>query len=438
VARGIAIRAANHARREYLPTYLALRFMFERSGQTDLDDWVANLARATCITERSLPYRGYRIVKSISEEEIQYRECFAPSPLALLVEAYILSEISEFEAFQAPRQNVYSYRWPSRKSGHSYQFFLSGYKARQRKIAELLSRANEQSLAVFITDIERFYPSANSEKLLNRFEARLRSTTLEDGLARGFRHAAAQMFAGGRNTGIPIGSALGHLFGHIALEKVDISLSERFGESYLRYVDDIVIVAPRDMKDEVERAVREAVSQEGFTLNADKTFWVRGAEWTDTNLNENLQQRFEDIKNDMLLFLTWHPQSFSALRDALRSEGFNFPLSVFRSMATYSRFRAIFPKALKHIWKRRQWLPTLESIIAEGKELKRDMLEHYKALVTDSTPERSPLDTKLDAQRLKWCLNRLMYLFAPGELTCLRTFIRRRLESPGCIRLAAW
>lgn len=405
--KGLAVKAANQSRREYLPSYVGLRYLLRAVDPQQIDQKIYDLAYSRCRTGRLQRYTSYKMFKARKDGEFHYRDCFSPAPSASITEAFVLALLQGEDAFRVPG-SVYSYLWPKPSSGHSYQFFLNGYKRKQHEIRRLLGRRPEL-YSIFVTDIEDFYPSSKSDVLMNRFDRRLTSTLIPDDLKSGISSIARQLFSIEGCSGIPIGSALGHLFGHIALETVDQGMASEYGENYLRYVDDIVVVAPKEDVHKVRPIVSALVAQAGYRLKEEKTHTIDGEDWRGSILDQAVLATFSTLRDDIILFLLLHPESFGLLKSALREEGFNLPVTIYRQVAEYSRFRRV-ALYLDHIRAKLKWPPTLQHILRVARDARVQIRNYYFEIAGDPLPGTTPSHEKWELQRLRWCLNRLLYL----------------------------
>jgi len=242
----IAVRALNHWRPLFIPTYLSLRLLLRQIPDPKTSYYLEKvLVRKLPI--RNLPrYRKFVRFKNHKESgEIKYREFFAASPSSALGEAHILKILSNMKSF-ANRANVFSYRWPLYElGGRSFSYFFSGYQERNNLVTEYLNTDPDYVVVVF--DIKNFYPSVNREIVCERLNNHL--IDLEDNKLREYISSTCWQMVNVAESGIPIGPGLSHVLGNLALEKLDDRMSKKIGGRYLRYVDDIFLVlSPKEIK----------------------------------------------------------------------------------------------------------------------------------------------------------------------------------------------
>lgn len=130
----LLIRALNSTRQLYFPSYVGLRLIGSQLSSGE-NDYLRKLVRRRLIAGDAWRFKPFKLYKgSVNTPqgiEHQYRDCFAPSPLTAIAEAFILMKFAETPAFDVS-SNVYSYRWPpSNKSGGSYRYFFDGVNGQQ-------------------------------------------------------------------------------------------------------------------------------------------------------------------------------------------------------------------------------------------------------------------------------------------------------------------
>ncbi|WP_341705045.1 reverse transcriptase domain-containing protein [Ferrovibrio sp.] len=411
----LVVRAINHARREYLPTYLGLRLLFDGRDKQGSNEWAADFVNLQAANGRNLPYFRYQILKGLEKHEVKYRDCFAPSPSALLAEIYTLFLMSKSPSFEVPT-SAYSYRWPSDRynAGNPFEFFMTGYERRKKAISRSLSMSRDH--VAVITDIKAFYPSCDSGDLLRRMENRLASSSLTEGEQDVVRWCSENLLSQPGYTGIPIGTALGHTFGHIALEDVDRSLIGMFGENYFRYVDDITIVVPAAQANEAESIVRREVEKCGYQINKEKTEVVSVSNWNDPSFEENRETSFSALRHMILIFLALRPQQFPTLKQALRGAGYALPLDQFKRVAEYSRFRAAIRRFELFFKFGLTEVPDVQGILLQASRVRRKIQDDYERL-SGETSAMHGSQRKWFVQKVKWNLNRLIYLSDKASLS---------------------
>jgi hypothetical protein len=300
---------------------------------------------------------------------------------------------------------------------------MRGYRERQSRIHEAVrGQANEHS--IFVTDIKGFYPSCSKQQLLLKLERRISQSLIPSNIGKGIQDVAEQLLSIEGCKGIPIGTALGHLLGHLALEDVDTELQNTFGVNYFRYVDDIAVVAPKADAQHVRRKVQETIERAGFDLNEDKTETVPGNVWQST-IHTDTEDTFSKLRWEIIFLLKRRPDQFEELRAALSGEGFLLPLELFRSEVKYNRLWLHLRKLFWSIGRTSRTL-TIQEIVDTAHRVRRNIRKRLGDLVRDPNPVFTKTEAKWELQKYKWCLNRLLYLGPssdfPAILSVLPTY----------------
>jgi hypothetical protein len=260
----------------------------------------------------------------------------APSPLASLSEALVLAEMSRHEQF-APRRGVYSYLWPTTEdSAHTFRYYRPGYVLRNRIVADLL--LSRYSHFAVVTDIKKFYPTAKCNLAADRVRKVMSSTSLLKAIypiADALLDTMPQL----ESNAIPIGPSFSHILANYYLEPFDSSMLSNYGETYTRYVDDIVIVSPKSQVDVVVKHLNSRLSDLGLELNetkldvVDSDTWINNAPLPSApDLND-----FEGWKARLVIHLAQFPEVYDKMQEAFSREDFHLPLSRIRSQAGPNR-----------------------------------------------------------------------------------------------------
>jgi retron-type reverse transcriptase len=153
-----------------------------------------------------------------------------------------------------------------------------------RRIRQFAVGANLGMLSVLRTDISSFYDCVEHDVLFDKIRHRVSSERARALLRRAVRNPTLGPFAprsdrtAARNRrGVPQGLAISNLLASIYLEDVDARM---VGASllYLRYVDDILVVAASDRIDGVETILRQELQALGLELNQAKTTKTHASE----------------------------------------------------------------------------------------------------------------------------------------------------------------
>jgi len=413
----LAVRALNHWYPVYLPTYVALRLLLEQVPKSKNSDYIESYIRQKISTSDLCKYHKFLRFKEFSPEgTLEYRPFYAASPSSALGEAYILKLLSKVRGLWNP-DCVFSYLWPkNKKEGRSYQYFFSGHAARQRQVSSLLRSSHDSVLLV--NDIHSFYPSISRDVVCDRLQNHLTQSELGN-----FREVIIEMckqILQNSDSGVPVGPAIGHVFGNIALENVDREMQGLYKKRYLRYVDDIFVVADRGGTKRAQDDLRRLVETEGLSLHGDdgKKDQITSSDWLDnvsTPDEESCGDAF-DILFTRIRLLLWHrPEKLKPLQKQFRAKGIAIPLRRLATDARYGRFQWYMKR---YVISSRGKLPSFfmqyifdneNTILTNAIQLRTRFLERVKQITIDGVRPNGMV-RRLRTQRLRFLLNRLVYL----------------------------
>ncbi|WP_145176189.1 RNA-directed DNA polymerase [Gimesia aquarii] len=366
-------------------------------------------------------YFKYRTLKEIEKDGTPtYRECIAGSPTTLIAEAYVLSMMAQEQAF-APPANVYSYQWPrSDRGGRNFQYYQHGFARRNYRITELLRKY--PSHVAIVGDIRRFYPSVRwtfLEPIIQKRLAKVESVS--------DRRIIGNFLMGMKpnsGSGIPIGTDVSHVLGNIALETLDEGLATEFGDSYFRYVDDIVIVCPAEDRDRVTQKIRSYVRNIDLKMHEGKDDVVDSSTWVSNCPvipQKPVSGSFEALLHDICIYLFLWPHYLEPLQKAFVSEGFTIP---FGRLVTQSKYRPYrhFARSLlrKNGWYDvpRLFLTKVQGLIAAAKKVRETLISTLRELGSRKIPAEG-MQRRWFVQQCRYNINRLLYLFSPAEYSKL-------------------
>lgn len=414
----ILVRAMNSTRPSYFPAYAGLRALAATLPKTQ-NDYLKRLIVRRLSAVEPWRWRRFPLYKGSTISEIgtthEYRECLAPSPTTAAAEALVLAYLATHAEFATP-DRAYSYRWPkSTRTGRTYEYFAVGYHERNMAIAAAL---NNDNLAV-VTDIRRFYPSVKRNVVEGELRARL-SRGQHDSPSDAIFGFFSGLFDAGQD-GIPIGPASGHLLGHLALTAVDRELSARYGQAYFRYVDDIVVVCRKDDAIEVERHIHAVLNASEFQANPEKTQRLSKSEWVQiyTHPDTNSEDGFRAFANDVALWLTFHPESVSELKQKFIDARVAVPVSRLHALSKYPRYRYFLSSwksgtALRHYAS--IWMTSTSDLVERAIKLK-STYENTLAQIIGEVELESPATRRWQLQRVRRIINALFYLRSFDEWT---------------------
>lgn len=411
----IATRALNELRVLFAPSYLALRCMLESAvvrQQTDSSLFAAIIEK-TSQPSGARFIRFERFKKRTRQGKFESRSFASTTPTMAIAEAHFLGVLADDPNF-AVHPRVYSYFWPHRSnSGRSFQFFLQGYAQRNRDVCGCLAHSPDS--VVIVSDIEKFYPSINRERVTQRFLSACTTSRLSTSIQTLARALIDQLLAPEvSDAGLPIGPALSHVLANFALQELDVEMSERFGLSYSRYVDDIVLVVPRADRFAAQAILESALEREGLRASQEKTDVVESQVWLARAPMAGSQMRsrsFEELRDRLIAFLAVKPDHAEELSRRFESEHFSLPLSRLRLAATSGALRrwlrVLHRRGASVLWQ--AWRDTVPNLITFASYCREELLNRMDACLHEDASDRPTL-RRWQIQELRYCVSRLFYL----------------------------
>jgi len=355
-----------------------------------------------------------------------YREFFVPSPTTALVEANILTKLSALSQFQSSPA-VYSYRWPRPTSGRLFQHYFAGFSRRNEDITAAL-KSSKENVAV-VTDVKSYYPSIRRGPLLLNLKNRLKLSGAGARFSGHVESTVAAMLNQTAEVGIPIGPPLSHFLGQLALAQVDTVLEKTYPGRYFRYVDDIVIVVPRNRAEAAQKDVSVALSNEGLLINELKTEVASREVWFEERYIEsghNRKLKFEEFLDRLAIYFILNPTTFKDVAAIFRERGFSLPLTRILARSQDSRYRRFLRALIRGTagawyggWPEDRWLEVshrwryladnLDTLLRDAETIKGNFIEHSERLGSMEIPG-SGLRRRRYLQECRFVFNRLMYL----------------------------
>ncbi len=426
----IIVRALNNSRNLHPPTYLGIRLLADSFPNNDESLWINSFIDRKVRVRKRWRYHYFSGVKKIeSDIDIQYRKFMIGSPLTVLVEAYLLRVLSESPHFQ-PHSAAYSYLWPkSKKSGRSHEYYSLGYEKRNRKVSQILRDNPDYNALIF--DIKNFYPSVSQTELEQRLAKRLNNLHPQEYREpiRTFINDLLEQTP----QGIPIGPEMGHMIGHIALEDVDKELYKVFGERYLRYVDDIILVCDRE-EEKTAPSILESILKNtnmgNLELNETKTHTVNSETWL--NHIPTFDGSFGTLVQSFSIYLMFNPDEFRDLRSTFQNEGFSLPFQRIMTLSKYNRYAAYIHSMLKYRKNGFKWLvrtirSSKDDLLNLAQNTKKSLIQEYESLAEITLP-KDGIERKWLIQKYKYYINRMLYLISPSEYSELEDKIPKTEE----------
>ena len=460
MSKDLSIRSLGDLRRVNPSTYIDLRLLLDSEASLHVkSSWLEESTARKTMCRKTPRYRKTKVFKSIDKEGvITHRDLHIPSPTTSLSESYVLLMLARNSVCENPG-HVYSYHLnPKQDSWGNYHHYSGGYRLRNAAIGSALSLIDDG--VAIITDLRRFYPSIDPEFAIASLQNKLKESSLSATQMEMVNNAVTNLCSQ-TTSGIPLGSSLSHLLANAAMTEVDKDLSSTFSGRYFRYVDDIAIVIPRSELASAEETLKSIVEENaGYELHAGKHDVLGASDWINnapTSHRGSLSDPFSNLCFQIKVFLALNPDRIDSLKSTLEQEGINLPIERLGRAAKKSSFHG----RIKLYW-RRGWRllkafvkANEQNIVNDAKECGRIYRDKFKHLA-DSQLSPSPTISRFQCQRIRYCLNRMLYLLPPEDIlnTCaeileLRDFYETRtllrslcgkslndlLEIPG---LAVW
>lgn len=424
----LAHRALNYWRPIDISTYLGLRLFLLQVHSSKSSNFIKNYLLEKMPLRQSSRYRHFLRFKGISPVgEIEYRDMYGASPSSALSEAYVISLIHASDVLP-DRPFVYSYRWACGGKGRLYEYFFSGYRKRNEKVAELLRQ--DTDYRVIANDIRRFYPSINNPEMTNKLISMCRHQ-LDSGVREKQQNLTEHLLLDLTKLaprGVPIGPGIGHVLGNLALAAIDREMHQHLNDRYLRYVDDIFMVVHKKDVAGVQRKLKSLLCSQGFDLNEDKFDVLSSEEWLDAfQKKEEVKagDDFSELLGRIGACLMWTPGFPEDLGKCFVDAGIAMPLGRLVADKNYSGYH----RYLRFLYKttdsfkrivRQSPNQTPVGILSDIQSL-RARFSEYAAKIQVSREESRPLLRKLQIQRLRFLLNRLLYLTRYNDYPSLVT-----------------
>ena len=418
-----ASKAVHQYRTRDVFAYLALRYYFE-SDAAKLDRWAEDNAAQIVLASPKGRYLPVLHLKDIKEDgKPEHRPLFVPSPSEALVEALIICECAQaWKSERSPR--LFSYEAQDRQSpGAYFETYMPGLRRRQSAIGASC-KSNPNALVRYI-DIKRFYPSITPRIAGNAWTNFCERHDLPELIRTLGRKLIKNHAIETNDQSILTGPMFSHFLANLVLKDIDDAAPD-LPAAYFRYVDDITLVGTEAQINESVQAISDRLGGIGFALhigNAAKDFVVPATEWlasVSDFSDESGQESWRNLVGGIKQFLLLHAEQALELDDALKAQGFRFPLPDYsKAISERSAYQKVKRLGLWHWLFRKAARTSIDSIIADGARLaKRYEAEAYSLLgqvAGDGTFHR-----KRNVSKLRYRLGRLIYLADTESLSRLQ------------------
>ena len=287
-AETLSKRAVFQYRRRDILAYASLR-LYLRNQCTVRDRWIQQIAVGLELDKDYSNYNHIRQFKEMDDKgRVEFRDLYIPwakrnpcgdSPFGGMFRCCTRVQ---------PPSGAYSYRLATGTDTQGvFQYYFHGFRERHKLMAQA---CHEQEDAVVIyTDIRKFYPSVTIEKAKDAWKA----ACIESGLSETYSELGLKLIENykenSRNTpSLLIGPMFSHLIGNLILREIDLRMQEDAPGRYFRYVDDFVIVAPKQTALELEKVISGMLDDMDLGLHPDKRLIVSSTRWLE------FENAFED------------------------------------------------------------------------------------------------------------------------------------------------
>ncbi len=269
--------------------------------------------------------------------------------------------------------------------------------------------------------MRQFYPSVDQESVVSAFEQHLKTAQLGNDINQSASMClmnALSCCEGGR--GIPIGPEISHLAADLVLRDLDSELREKFGESYFRYVDDIVLVLEPGRVQSTTNLIAQRLSRVGLELHDDKADVVDLSNWLDfgpTGVDGVEPQSLYALFFRIKAYVARNPELLSDLEAALRDEGIHLPLKRMRNFAARINWRQQLSLFFHRGWKVVRSISdeTQQSLVNFALSVKKSQLQDLDKLLASEHLDTS-VGRRWFSQKLRRLTNQLLYLCEGSDL----------------------
>lgn len=390
----ILSRPVNALRKGYEPAFLGAKIRARKPSEFQAAIIEKSVQKKLHSSE-DWNYKTFCVFKGVTESgELEYRKCLSPSPSTAAAEAYLINDLVELRDV-ITLKNVYSYNLSNKNASTNYKYFLPNYEARNIAILSCLNESHDL-VAVFF-DIEKFYPSVNldfmKQKLTEFYDKtkKIKDTKI-------FIDFALNQLSKS-SSGIPIGTELSHLLANIFLTDFDKALSEKYGNRFFRYVDDITVICHKNEIQKIKSEVNGLIKDIGLLPNETKSEVYSLANWKDEIGTAAVVG--EDFFHYCQMLEGWiksHPSKYATVKQNLRDEGFHIPIE---KIIARNSTRGVASNATLD----------LTDIITKTKRLR----EEYKHAAMKIALTSANNHTRGSLQKARRAINPLFYLLDTSE-----------------------
>lgn len=410
------VSSVNYLKRENLISFIGSRVLVDHIPPARYEKWVNSFVDRLSKTDRPLAYCEFPLFKKYSKSSgIEHRAMLAPSPRTMIVEAALLNEVAKDTPEIWP-DSVYSYRFTGPNSGNIFQNPVQSYLIRNDRITHFC--ANNPNAAVYFFDVKSYYPSIDLTILDNILEDELKKFNLSSKTFELAIYVTAEMLKNSASSGIPIGPAWSHFLGQLYLTKVDKHLSDKFGNGYFRFVDDIVIVSTSDQED-VRKNVIDILDSINLVINEQKSYYMPAMDWM-SNIHINTSDLiFSELIHYLTLYFQLRSDEFIEIEKRFHQAGISIPLREIKANSQYSRTMQYIVGMLRKFSKPNLLSGALKngpSVFVDYALNLRESIFKELGNIQSRFEQARGYRRKTAISRVRYLVNRLIYLTPPSEI----------------------
>lgn len=426
-----AVRAVNQYRRRDIFPYLALRYYLANSATLG-ERWTPDIAARMVLRRVDQPYLRVLHFKELGEHGIEHRELHVPCANESIAEAFLLDQCARKREFDLP-DCVYSYELSGGdETAGVFAPYYAGFKRREHDI-ERACRKDPDAVVQYL-DVRKFYPSVRCEAatrswLIAAARADLPSTVLSLGEK---LLSDYQRVPGNGQGELLTGPMFSHLLGNLIMGDLDREYGSGRTVRYFRYVDDIVLIGPRDAVHRLHADLVARLDDLGLKLHppgSPKHRQQLARDWLHAvrDLPDDAGHAWMCLIGDTKRFLLAQPEAKERLASALAAEDFRLPLLDYSEAVRERTFLRRFRQLKDTRWLRSRLRRTsIQSILLQAHSLRQLLQQEIERRLGEYSRESgNETRNKRIVSRIRFCAGRLAYLGGRGMLPAFAEELRR-------------
>ncbi|WP_434637209.1 RNA-directed DNA polymerase [Sulfurimonas sp. NW7] len=416
IYNNIALRSLNQVKTLNPIMYISIRCFFEDFSNSSAQNGLFNdFIERKLKVRKNWSTKQNKLFKEKEGDSFIYRDTLSLSTFGIISESYLLRLISQQNCINN-KEFVYSYSLPQYvNSTRNFKYYFNGFKRRNENVHNILK--SDKDLIAVVLDLTKFYPSINKENVKQLFFKEIDNNS-EDNILSMVENITNSILEQSIN-GVPIGLDLSHLMAQVYLSDFDKQLSSKYPKKYFRYVDDIIIVCDKSDKDKVVEYVNSQLPHE-LTINETKTDELTLEDWSLLNSSNDAKEgNLYEVLNYITAYISMHPSRIESLESAIKSLGYNIPLSRIKKQAKSKGFMFY----IKSLMKNDKRYGTFEIYFTKNDFIVQQLINlqkfyriKLKKLLELNYDDTNSAENRSNTQQLKYIVNQLLYLSSTEEL----------------------